>query len=71
MIDAWCKADDKYESAEQAELVLDWMEDLFLHRTSSNPKEMLSVVAYNMGESSFVSGIVDNHLSPYFIVHNI
>lgn len=50
MIDAWCKADDLYESANQAESVLDLMEDLFLHRTSSNPKEMLSAVAYNMGE---------------------
>lgn len=57
MIDAWCKADDRYESAEQAGKVLLWMEDLFLHRKSSNPKEMLSVVAYNMGEC-FKSTIV-------------
>ena len=38
-------------------MVLEWMEDLFLHRTSSNPKEMLSVVAYNMGEELHVCTI--------------
>ena len=63
MIDAWCKADDRYKSAEQAELVLEWMEDLFLHRTSSNPKEMLSVVAYNMGEELYVCTINSKPIS--------
>ena len=50
MIDAWSKADGRYETAENAEQVLLRMEELFLHRNSSNPKEMLSTVAYNMGE---------------------
>jgi hypothetical protein len=52
VIDAWSKADDKYQTAENAESVLMQMEDLFLHSESNNPKEMLSNIAYNSGEPS-------------------
>ncbi|KAL3763328.1 hypothetical protein ACHAW5_007720 [Stephanodiscus triporus] len=47
VIDAWSKADDKYQTAEKAESVLEQMEVLFLHSESNNPKEMLSNIAYN------------------------
>ena len=50
VIDAWAKADNEYATAEHAESYLDKMEELFLHRKSPNPKEMLSNVAYNLGE---------------------
>lgn len=48
MIDAWSKADIEHETAEKAELLLNRMEELFLHRRSSNPRETLSNIAYNL-----------------------
>lgn len=50
MIDSWSKANDQYQTAENAESVLNRMEDVFLHNKSNNPKEMLSNIAYNSGE---------------------
>lgn len=48
VIDAWSKANDEEATAEHAETLLDKMEELFLH--TSNPKEKLTNVAYNLGE---------------------
>ena len=49
-IDAWAKADDKPQSAEHAESLLDRMEELFLKKRSSNRREMLTNIPYNLGE---------------------
>ena len=48
VINAWSNADNEYGTAEHAESFLGRMEDLFLNRKSSNPREMLSVIAYNL-----------------------
>ncbi len=59
MIDAWSKADDKYETAEKAEAVLIRMESVFLHSKSNNPKEVLSNIAYNSGEPALEEAVDD------------
>jgi len=51
VINAWSKADDRHETAEHAEKLLYRMEEMFLNKKSSNPREMLSNIAYNLGES--------------------
>eukprot|EP00571_Detonula_confervacea_P012954 CAMPEP_0172306034 /NCGR_PEP_ID=MMETSP1058-20130122/7195_1 /TAXON_ID=83371 /ORGANISM="Detonula confervacea, Strain CCMP 353" /LENGTH=1003 /DNA_ID=CAMNT_0013017805 /DNA_START=37 /DNA_END=3045 /DNA_ORIENTATION=- len=48
VINAWAKADEEHATAEHAESLLDRMEELFLKRRSSNPKEMLRNVPYNL-----------------------
>jgi pentatricopeptide repeat protein len=53
VIDAWSKADDKYETAEKAEAVLNRMESVFLHSKSNNPREQLGNIAYNSGERNY------------------
>lgn len=53
VIDAWSKADEGYDSADNAEGVLDRMETYFLHE-KLNKRFMLSNIAYNLGAWSLL-----------------